>query len=79
MDQLTYQVAGLAHVLAQPIRQGLLCFGSMPLEFVEEDGGGAHQREIARSSGIAHLAMVFPLGMITPVMLPDLNGPITPY
>lgn len=79
MDQLTYQVAGLAHVLAQPIRQGLLCFGSMPLEFVEEDSSRAHQGEIARSAGVAHLAMVFSLGMITPVMLLDLDGPISSY
>lgn len=74
--QLSDEGAGLAHVLALPIGQGLLAGAFGSLIFIKEDRGRTHQGQIARRIGMAHLAVIFPLGMIAPVMLFDFNPPV---
>ena len=63
-------------VFALPVRQGLFALASLALEFKEEDGQRTHEREIASGDGMTHLAMIFPLGVVSAVMLFGLDGPI---
>jgi hypothetical protein len=71
------EAGGLAMVLALPVRQGLLAVAAVALPFVEEDRERSHEGEVPRGRGMAHLAMILPLGVIAAIMLLDLDAPIT--
>jgi hypothetical protein len=63
-------------VLALPVRQGFFALAPPALEFKEEDGQRTHEREIAGGHGVTHLTVILPLGVVSAVMLFDLDGPI---
>lgn len=44
--------------------------------FVKEDRCRTHKGEVAGRGGVAHLAVIFSLGVVSPVMLFNFNAPI---
>ena len=58
------------------IRQGFLAVGTGTLLFVEKDGQGTKEREVARAPGFAYLAAVLVLGSVAPVVLSIFNRPV---
>lgn len=68
----------MTQVLGLPIRQRALARTGLPLPLVKKDRRRAHQRKIACSHRVPHLAVVLSLGVIAPVMLFDFNSPILP-
>ena len=73
------QSIGIADILSLPVRQR--CFGVAlgPLVFIKKDGRRTHEREIARGDGVAHQAMIFPLGVVTAIVLFGFDGPVSPH
>lgn len=67
----------LAMVHALPIGQRMLAVAAVTLPFVEEDRQRSHEGEVSSRWGVAHLAMILPLGVIAAIMLLDLDAPIT--
>lgn len=47
--------------------------------FVKEDRRRTHEGEVAGGGGVAHLAVIFSLGVVAPVMLFNFNPPILSY
>src|ERR1039457_1133851 len=76
-DQLSDQCIGIADILALPVWQRLFCAAMGPLVFITKDCRRTHQREIARSDGVAHQAMIFPLGVVTAIVLFGFDGPVS--
>ena len=70
------QGIGRAVVFALPVGEGFFCVRFKPLLFIKEDGRRTHEGEIARADGVAHQAMIFPLGVVAAVMLFDFDGPV---
>jgi hypothetical protein len=62
------QVLGLAVVFALPVGEGFFGVAPGTLQFKQKDGGGTHEGEIARGDGLAHQAMIFPLGVVAAVV-----------
>ena len=75
-DHLLDQGIGMAVVFALPVGEGFFCVRFKPLLFIKEDGRRTHEGEIARADGVAHQAMIFPLGVVAAVMLFDFDGPV---
>src|SRR5512139_3686400 len=73
------QGIGIAVVLVLPVRQGALALAVPALTLIKEDGEGSHQGQIARGGGMTHLAMIFTLGVVPPVMLLGFDTPVATH
>jgi hypothetical protein len=78
MDQLSDQWIGIADILAVPVWQRLFCVATGPLVFIKKDRRRTHERKIARGDGVAHQAMIFPLGVVAAIVLFGFDDPVSP-
>src|ERR1017187_1317872 len=79
VDQLSDQSIGIADILSLPVWQRLFCVALAPLVFIKKDGRRTHERKIARGDGVAYQAMIFPLGVVTAIVLFGFDGPVSPH
>lgn len=47
--------------------------------FVKEDDRRTHEGKVAGGVGVAHLTVIFSLGVVSPVMLFNFNAPVLSY
>lgn len=71
------ELVGIPVIAFEPVREGGLTPGAPVLGLVKENGQGTAQGQGAGGPGVAHQAVVFPQGMVPPVVLGVLNGPVT--
>lgn len=69
-------LVGIPVIAFEPVREGGLTPGAAALGLVEENGQGTAQGQGAGGPSITHQAVVFPQGMVPPVVLGVLNGPV---
>ena len=73
------QRIGIADILSLPVWQGFLGIALGSLVFIKKHCRRAHEGKVAGGNGVAHQAMIFPLGVVTTVVLFGFDGPGSPH